>query len=61
MLMMLIQWAKALLDASKEAGLEKNPEKIRYILMSSYQKAGQKHSKKAANRSFIDVAKFKYL
>jgi hypothetical protein len=31
------------------------------MIMSSYQKAGQKHSIKIANRSFEDVAKFKYL
>jgi hypothetical protein len=36
---------EALLDASKEAGLEVNPEKTKHVLMSGYQKAGQKHSK----------------
>jgi len=35
---------KALLDASKEVGLEVNPEKTKHMLMSHYQKAGQKHS-----------------
>jgi hypothetical protein len=49
------------LDASKEVGLEANPEKTKYILMSRSQKIGQKHSIKIANRSFEDVAKFKYL
>jgi hypothetical protein len=52
---------EALLDASKEVGLEVNPEKIRYILMSRSQKIGQKHSIKIANRSFEDLAKFKHL
>jgi hypothetical protein len=52
---------EALLDASKEDGLEVNPEKTKYILMSHGQKIGQKHSIKIANRSFEDVAKFKYL
>jgi coproporphyrinogen III oxidase-like Fe-S oxidoreductase len=36
---------QVLLDASKEVGLEVNPEKTKYMLMSSYQKAGQKHRK----------------
>jgi hypothetical protein len=52
---------KTLLDASKEVGLEVNPEKTKYMLMSRSQKTGQKCSIKIANRSFEDVAKFKYL
>jgi hypothetical protein len=48
---------KALLDASK-VGLEVNPEKTKYMLMSHSQKKGQEHSIKIANRSFEDVAKF---
>jgi hypothetical protein len=51
---------EALLDASKEVGLEVNPEKTKYMLMSRSQKTGQKYIK-IANRSFEDVAKFKYL
>jgi hypothetical protein len=31
------------------------------MLMSRYQKTGQKHNIQVANRSFEDVAKFKYL
>jgi hypothetical protein len=50
---------EALLDASKEVGLEVNPEKTEYMLMSRSQKIGQKHSIKIANRSFEEVAKFK--
>jgi hypothetical protein len=33
---------EALLDASKKAGLEVNPEKNKYVLMSCSQKIGQK-------------------
>jgi hypothetical protein len=52
---------EALLDASKEVGLEVNPEKTKYMLLSRSQKTGQKHSIKITNRSFEDMAKFKYL
>jgi hypothetical protein len=52
---------QALLDASKEVGLEANPEKTKYMLMSRGQKTGQKCSIKIANRSFEYVAKFRYL
>jgi hypothetical protein len=53
---------KALLDASKEVGLEANPEKTKYyMLVSRCQKAGQRQSIKIGNRSFESVAKFKYL
>jgi coproporphyrinogen III oxidase-like Fe-S oxidoreductase len=52
---------KALLDASKEFGLEVNPEKTRYMLVSRCQKAGQRQSIKVGNRSFESVAEFKYL
>jgi hypothetical protein len=50
-----------LLDASKEAGLEVNPDKTKYMLMSRSQKTGQKHSIKVANRCFEYVGQFKYL
>jgi hypothetical protein len=52
---------KTLLDTSKKVGLEVNPEKTKYVLISCYQKTGQKHSMKIANRSYEAVAKFKYL
>jgi hypothetical protein len=35
---------KGLLDASKEVGLEVNPEKTKYMLVSRCQKAGQRQS-----------------
>jgi hypothetical protein len=52
---------EALLDATKGVGLKVNPEKTKYMLVSHSQKVGQKHSLNIANRSFEDVAKFKYL
>jgi hypothetical protein len=35
---------EAVLDARKEVGVEVNQEKTKSMLMSRYQKAGQKHS-----------------
>jgi hypothetical protein len=52
---------KDLLDASKEVGLEVNPEESKYMLVSSCRKAGQRQSIKIGKRSFESVAKFKYL
>jgi hypothetical protein len=52
---------KALLDASKQVGMEVNPKKTKHMLVSRCQKEGKRHSIKTANRSFEDVAKFKYL
>jgi hypothetical protein len=51
---------EASLDSSKEAGLEVNLEKTKYMLMSRSQKIGQKRIIKIANMSFENVAKFKY-
>jgi hypothetical protein len=70
-LMTLIYWEKniniikknteALLDASKEIGLEVNSEKTKYMFMSHHQTAGQSDCIRVANKSFENVAKFKYL
>jgi hypothetical protein len=54
-------YRKTLLDASKEVGLEVNPEKTKYMLVSRCQKAGQRQSIRIGNRSFESMAKFKYL
>jgi sorting nexin-29 len=53
--------AEALLDASKETGLEVNSEKTKYMFMSRHQTTGQSNYKRVANKSFENVAKFKYL
>jgi hypothetical protein len=50
-----------LLNASKDVGLKVTPKKTKYMLMSRYHKAGQKHSIKIANRSFEGAAKYRYL
>jgi ribosomal protein S2 len=52
---------KALLDASKEVGLEVNPVNTKCVIVSRCQKAGQRQSIKTGNRSFEDVVKFRYL
>jgi hypothetical protein len=52
---------KALLDTNKVVGLQVNPEKTKYMLMSQYHQAGQKHSIKVVHSYLEDVAKFKHL
>jgi hypothetical protein len=44
-----------------DVGLEVNAEKPKYMLLLRHQNARQKHSIKIANRSFENVAHFKYL
>jgi hypothetical protein len=46
---------RTLLDASKEDGIEVNTEKIKYMSMSHNQNI------KITNKSFENVAKFKYV
>jgi hypothetical protein len=52
---------ESLIKASKEVGLEVNIEKTKYMLLSHYQNAAQNHDIMIANRSFENVAQFKYL
>jgi hypothetical protein len=49
------------LDARKEIGLEVNSQKTKYMFMSRHQNAGQSNYIKVTNKSFEEVAKFKYL
>jgi hypothetical protein len=52
---------ETLIDATKEVGLEVNAEKTKHMLMARHQNAGQNHNIKIANRSFKNVAQFRYL
>jgi hypothetical protein len=45
-----------LIDTNKEAGLEVNTEKTKYMLLYHHQSAGQNHDIKIANRCFENVA-----
>jgi hypothetical protein len=51
---------EALIDTSKEFGLEVNTQKTTYMSLSLHQNAGQNHAIRIANRSFENVANFKY-
>jgi hypothetical protein len=53
--------AEAVLDASKEIGLEVDSEKYKYMFTSRHQTAEQSNYIRVANKSFENVAKFKYL
>jgi hypothetical protein len=52
-----------LINTSKGVSLEVNTDKTKYeyMLMPCHQNAGQNHDIKIANRSFENVAQFKYL
>jgi hypothetical protein len=52
---------EALIDGSKEDGLEVNTENLSYMLTYRHQNAGQNHNIKIHNRSFENVAKFRYV
>jgi hypothetical protein len=47
--------------ASKEVGVEINVERTKYMLLAHHQNAGQNCDLKVENRSFENVAQFKYL
>jgi hypothetical protein len=52
---------EALSDSSKEAGVEVNADKTKYMLLSRRQNAWQNHGIKISNRSCENVAQLKYL
>jgi hypothetical protein len=52
---------EALINSSKEVGLEVNTETSKYMLLSRHENAGQNHDIKIANKCFENVAKFIYL
>jgi hypothetical protein len=52
---------ETLIDAGKEAGLEINVEKTKYMLLSHHHNVGQNRDIKIANRLFENVSQFKYL
>jgi hypothetical protein len=52
---------EALLEASREIGLEVNTEQTKYMVMSCHQNAGQSYNLLIGNKSIDNVARFKYL
>ena len=53
--------AEALVDATKETGIEVNADKMKYMVMSRDRNAGRGHSVKTDNSSIERVEEFKYL
>jgi hypothetical protein len=52
---------ETLLEASRDAGLEINAEKTKYMIMSRHTNSEQNQNIRTANESFGNVAKFKCL
>jgi hypothetical protein len=51
---------KAMLEASREVGLQVNTEKTEYMIVSHYQNVGQNHNLLIAIKFFENVTEFKY-
>jgi hypothetical protein len=52
---------EALLEASKEVGLEADIDKTKYMFLFYQQSAGQNHNIKMPSKSSKNLAEFKYL
>jgi hypothetical protein len=52
---------ETILEASRDAGLEINAEKTKCMIMSRHPNSGQKHNIRIGNKSFENVATFRYL
>jgi len=49
---------EAVLDSSREVGLEVNTEETEYVVLSFHQNAGENHNLLIANKYFEIVMKF---
>jgi hypothetical protein len=52
---------ETLIEPSKEVGLEVDAVKTKYMLLPCHQNAGKNHKIKTGNRSYENVAQFRYL
>jgi hypothetical protein len=52
---------EAILDTSKDMGLEVSAEQTKYMLMFHHQNEGKNHNINMANKFLENVVKFKYL
>jgi len=57
----LVKNTEALLEASREVGLEVNTEKTKYMVVSGHQNAGHIHNILIVNKLFENVEKCKYV
>jgi protein associated with RNAse G/E len=57
----IIKGKEALLDASKEVGLEVKAEKLKYEFTSRHQNTGRNHYINISNKYFENAAKLNYI